>query len=183
MSSAEAPRDSESIHRGKHMDCTGLFNNAASKEGKITAGRKRTAPSSALKSQKWMAKPCPPHDPVGKMSRAAKLFSQIPSSTEELLMETSMGCRTRALQAQPEGSFNPGVAVACWNLQENRAPLKVFWFCAADQRQCDSLPRECSLENIFLHHREAFCLEVWISNCALRISRCGKKGRKGREIQ
>lgn len=175
MSSAEAPRDSESIQRGKHMDCTGSFNNAGSQEGKITAGRESC---SQLRPEipKMNGKALPSPRPSGKMSSAVKLLD--PEQHRGITDGDIHG-----LQAEPEGSFNPGVAVACWNLQENRVSSKVFWFCAADQRQCDSLPRECSLENIFLHHREAFCLEVWISDCALRISRCGKKGRKGREIQ
>lgn len=41
-------------------------------------------------------------------------------------MEKSMDCRMGALEAELEGSFNPGIAVSCWNLQEMRGSLKVF---------------------------------------------------------
>lgn len=41
-------------------------------------------------------------------------------------MEISMDCRMRALEAELEGSFNPGIAVACWNFQGNRVSLTVF---------------------------------------------------------
>lgn len=77
MSSPEAPRDSESIRRGKHMDCSGLFNNAGSEEGKITAGRELLT-AQAWNLQKWMTKHCPPHDPIGKMSSPAQLLSLDP---------------------------------------------------------------------------------------------------------
>lgn len=66
-------------------------------------------------------------------------------------MEISMDCRVRALEAELEGSFNPGIAVACWNLQENRVCLKVFDY-ATTIRGNVTVCLGNAPWNIFLHH-------------------------------
>lgn len=62
-----------------------------------------------------------------------------------------MDCRMRALEAELEGSFNPGIAVACWNLQENGVSLEVF-DSALPIRGNVTVCLGNALWNISLHH-------------------------------
>lgn len=66
-------------------------------------------------------------------------------------MEISMDCRMRALEAELEGSFNPGIAVTCWNFQENRVSLTVF-DSALPIRGNVTVCLGNALWNNFLHH-------------------------------
>lgn len=103
--------------------CTGLFKNAGSEEGKITAGRGLLTVQ-AWDPQKWMAKSYPPYDPIEKMSSPAQLFPLDPEQHCGIIDGEIHG-NPSALEAELEALFNPGIAVACWNLQETEG----LWRC------------------------------------------------------